>query len=225
MSTMSRVATAALIALGATSAVARAQTSAAGLSSLAPAARAAVEQIADSMRAARLPVEPLYAKVAEGKLKDATDSAIVVAVRALARRQVEARSALGPQLDAGALGAAATALKAGVPITTLQQVAKLTATARDPNAQLTVALITVVDLVGQHVPIAPAVTSVESLLSRGASDDQYARLRLSVEADVVAGQSPESAVRARTDAIVKSIPNPPRPPETKGPGGPENPPR
>jgi hypothetical protein len=214
---------AAVLGIGATRGAASGQAPAATLTSLAPAARAAVEQIADSMRAARLPVEPLYAKVAEGRLKGAPDSAIVTAVRSLARRQLEVRAALGPNLDGGALGAAATALRAGVPTPTLQEIARLAASAHNPNAELTIALITVVDLLGQRVPLEPAVASMESLLSRDAGDDQYTRLRLSVEADIVAGQSPASAVRTRTDAIVKSLPGTPHLPRGGGPGGPEGP--
>ena len=80
--------------------------------------------------------------------------------------------------------------------------------------------ITLTDLVGQQVPSASAVAAVQSLLARRAPSDQYTRLRIGVTDDIVAGQSPEQAVRARTDAIVRALPAaPPVTPVRKPPVG------
>lgn len=186
-------------------AVATAQSSTTALTGLGAPARAEVERVIDSARVAGLPVDPLYDKVAEGQLKEARDADIVTAVRSLAKRFVDVRAALGPGLDAGAMSAAATALRGGLPMARIQQLAKASAGSAHANTDLTVALITVADLLQQRVPMEPAVTSIESLLKRRAPDDQFARLRLGVQADIVGGKTPEAAMRGRFDLIIKSI--------------------
>jgi hypothetical protein len=195
---------AALFAFG-TSSTAGAQAGAGAMNGLAPAARAEVQRIVDSARVAGIPLDPLYAKVAEGQLKDAKDPEIVAAVRSLARRFIDVRAALGPSLDAGAMSAAATALRGGVPMSKIQQLAKASSGPPHANADLTVALITLADLMEQRVPMEPALTSIESLLRKRAPDDQFVRLRLAVQADIVGGRTPEAAVRARTELIMRGI--------------------
>jgi hypothetical protein len=173
---------------------------------LEPQTRQLIEQIADSLRTVGLPDMPLYEKAAEGKLKQASDAQIVAAVRGLARRFGEIHSSLGSSLDVASMSAAATALSAGVPLPAIKGLHDAAGSARDANADFVTALITLTDLVAQRVPSAPAASAVQSLLARRAPADQYARLRLDVTQDIVAGRAPDQAVRARTDAIIRSLP-------------------
>lgn len=168
--------------------------------------RVAIEAIADSLRAAGLPIEPLYAKAAEGKLKQATDAQIVNAVRALANRFREIRAGVGTPLDVASMSAAATALSVGVPVSAIRDMRDASAGARDPGADLTGALVTLTDLVAQRVSPASAVIAVQSLLARRATPEQYARLRVGVSDVIGAGRSPDHAARATTEAIVRTLP-------------------
>src|SRR5256885_16093856 len=76
---------------------------------LSAAARQAIARLGDSLRAVRLPDEPLYAKAAEGVLKGAEEARIVAVVRTLARELGEARSSLGDAADVAELVAGASA--------------------------------------------------------------------------------------------------------------------
>jgi hypothetical protein len=173
---------------------------------LEPQTRQIIEQLADSLHAVGLPADPLYAKAAEGKLKQATDAQIVVAVRSLARRFGEIRAGLGESVDAAAMSAAATALSAGVPLSAIKGLRDAAGGPRDTNADFATALVTLTDLVSQRVAATAATLAVQSLLARRAPADQYARLRIGVTDDIVAGRSPDQAVRARAEAIVRSLP-------------------
>ena len=175
-------------------------------SGLEPQTRLLIERLADSVRGAGLPTDPLFAKAAEGKLKQATDAQIIAAVRGLARRFVEIRASLGTTVDASAMSAAATALSSGVPLSAIRGLFEAAGGVRESNADFSTALITLTDLVGQRVPPAPAVAAVQSLLARRAPADQYTRLRIGITDDIVGGQSPEDAIRARTEAIVRTLP-------------------
>jgi hypothetical protein len=172
-------------------------------------ARASIEAVIDSSRAAGLPVEPLYAKAAEGKLKQATDAQIVAAVRSLATRFRSIRSELGPSVDVTAMTAAATALSTGIPIATIRDLRDAAAGSPTASADLAGALVTATDLVAQRVSPASAASAVQSLLARRAAPEQYARLRAGVGETIAAGRSPDQAVRSATESIVKSLPPPP----------------
>src|SRR5829696_84992 len=76
---------------------------------------AAIAPIIQQARAANLPLELLYAKAREGQVQRAPVARIEAAVRALAARVQAANDALAPNATAQELGAAADALKAGVP--------------------------------------------------------------------------------------------------------------
>jgi hypothetical protein len=170
------------------------------------ATQASLEQVIDSARTLGLPVQPLYAKVAEGKLKQASDAQIVTAVRSLAGRFRELRSELGATLDAQGMSAAATALQAGIPLHAIRDLRDAAAGSRDPAADLAGALVAATDLVAQRVSASSAVTSVQSLLARRATPEQYVRLRAAVSQDIAAGRSPDQAARSTTEAIVKILP-------------------
>lgn len=171
-----------------------------------PQTRLVLERIVDSARAAGLPVEPLVAKAAEGKLKQATDPQIVSAVRSLADRFRTIRSELGAALDVAPMTAAATALSVGIPITAIRGMRDAAAGSPTSSADLAGALITATDLVAQRVSPASAATAVQSLLARRASPDQFARLRTGVGETIASGRSPDQAIRATTESIVRNLP-------------------
>jgi hypothetical protein len=169
--------------------------------------RVTIEQLADSMRSEGLPVAPLFAKAAEGRLKRATDAQIVAAVQGLAARFRQVRAGLEAPVDAATMTAAATALSAGV---TMPVIREMSEAAGRQAPDLGSALVTVTDLVTQRVPVGAAVAAVQSLLVRRASPEQYTKLRLAVTNDILAGQSPDQAVRANAESIVRLLP--PTPP-------------
>lgn len=161
-----------------------------------PGTRAAIQRLADSLRAANLPWEPLYAKSAEGVLKGADDERILRAVRSLARELGEARAALGDDVSPAEIVAGASALHAGVPASDLRRLAR-TRSSRAGASPLAVPLTVLADLVARRVPPDVATESVEMLLSRGAPDEQFASLRAGVHRDILAGVSPAAAARKR----------------------------
>jgi hypothetical protein len=197
----------ALLALIATPSLLAAQASLAG--GFDPATRVAIERVVDSARAAGLPVEPLYAKAAEGKLKQATDAQILAAVRGLAGRFRSLRADLGAGLDATAMTAAATALSAGIPVAAIRDMRDAAAGSRNAAADFAGALVTATDLVAQRVSPESAIAAVQSLLTRRATPDQFARLRAGVGEVIAGGRSPDVAARSTSEAIVKTLPPPP----------------
>jgi hypothetical protein len=185
-----------------------------------PAARTALEHIIDSARVAGLPLAPLYAKAAEGKLKQAADAQIVAAVGSLASRFRAIRSELGSSLDVTSMTAAATAMSAGIPLTAIRDMRDAAAGSSSAAADLAGALVTATDLVAQRVSPASAVAAVQSLLARRALPERYARLRAEVGETVAAGRSPDQAARNATESIVKTLPPaPPTVTTTKPPLG------
>jgi hypothetical protein len=173
---------------------------------LEPQTRLIIQRIADSLRAAGLPADPVHAKVAEGKLKQASDAQIIAAVRALASRFREIQAGLGGSLDATVMSAAATAMAAGVPVQVIRGMRDAAGAGADANADLATALVALTDLLGQRVSTASAAAAIQSLLARRAPPDQYAKLRVDVADDIGLGRSPDQAVRARTEAIVRVLP-------------------
>jgi hypothetical protein len=171
--------------------------------------RAALESIVDSARASGLPVEPLFAKAAEGKLKNAPDAQIVAAVRSLASRFRVIRTELGSTLDVGSMSAAATAMGVGVPIAAIRSMRDAASGSPNAPADLAGALVTATDLVAQRVSPASAVSAVQALLARRASPEQFARLRATVGETIAAGRPPDQAASKASQSIVKALPPPP----------------
>jgi hypothetical protein len=169
--------------------------------------RAALEQVIDSARGDGLPVGPLFAKAAEGKLKQATDAQVIVAVSSLANRFRAIRSEMGTSLDVASMTSAATALTVGIPISAIRGMRDAAAGSPTASADLAGALVTAADLVAQRVSPTSAVTAVQSLLARRATPDQFARLRAGVGETIAAGRSPDQAARSATESIVKGLPS------------------
>lgn len=170
---------------------------------LSPVTQATLDRLIDSARVAGLPTAPLVDKIAEGTLKGADDERIVRAVRTLARELGGARSALGSSVDAAVLGAAASALHAGVSEADLRRMAR--AGGNPEPAALASALVTLVDLVAKQVPVSSASRSIEDLLNHRATERQFAVLRADVGRDIAAGRSPEQSLLARATAQLRAL--------------------
>jgi len=174
---------------------------------LQPAAREALVALGDSARAARLPVEPLYAKAAEGALKGADDARIVAAVRKLAHELEAARAALGAGGSPDEVLAGATALRLGVDLDALRRLAAANAAANAARgasaAPLTVPLGVVSNLVTRGVPADVAMATVGRLVARGVSAAEYVALSDAVDRDILAGVSPQAAAIARGRSIAR----------------------
>src|SRR5262249_48284868 len=114
--------------------VARAQAGTSGETpKLPPAAEAAVKPIADSARPRGPPTDPLFAKGAEGLLKNADPSRIVDAVRGLARELDGARQSLGSGASTAELVAAASLLHVGVTPSQLKHLSEVGSEHGAPN--------------------------------------------------------------------------------------------
>ena len=174
---------------------------------LGPATRQAITRLGDSLRASRLPDEPLYAKAAEGVLKGADDTRILSAVRTLARELGEARASLGNDADTAELVAAASALHVGATpamLKGLRDTHAATASAGG-GTSLATPLVALADLLTRRVPAQVAAAAIDSLVARGAPTDDFAALRAAVERDIDAGRAPEASVLARTQGLLRNI--------------------
>ena len=169
--------------------------------------RAAIERLADSLRLAGVPVAPLYDTAAEGVLKGADDARILRAVQSLAGELIAARRALGAPASAAEILAGASAIHAGVPDEALRRLAR----SRRGAAPLAVPLTVLADLVTRRVPTGVAISSVEALMERGATDDAFTALRAEVQRDIVSGLAPAAAATARTRAFIQSTGRPDAP--------------
>ena len=172
------------------------------LDRLAPGTRAVVAHLVDSARAAGLPWEAVSAKAAEGALKGAEDARIVAALRTLVAELSSARAALGPAAPASDVVAGASALHAGVPAGELRRLARERDAGAHPRA-LATPLVVLADLVTRRVPPAAAAEAVSALVRRGAADADFAALRAGVERDILAGEAPQAAARARARVILE----------------------
>jgi hypothetical protein len=190
---------------------ARAQRAAAPMTSadlpsqLAPATRQAIARLGDSLRAGRLPDEPLYAKAAEGVLKGADDARIVIAVRTLARELGEARLSLGSGADDAELVAGASALHVGASPAMLKQLRETHLAAAGSGSSFATPLVALADLLTRRVPPAVAAAAIDSLVARRAPSDDFAALRAAVERDIDAGRAPEASVVQRTQGLLRNI--------------------
>ena len=161
-----------------------------------------------------IPIEPLVAKVREGRLKRAAGLRIRSAVTALAERLDSARAALGPESSSEELIAGADALQAHAGESSLR--ALRAATTRPIAAPLG----TLAQLVASGVKPARAVELIVDLLRHNATPAQVLALGHLVETDVASGlRADESAtIRLRgiegslgtgSEAVVTAAPTPP----------------
>ena len=172
---------------------------------LSPTTRQAITRLGDSLRAVHLPDAPLYSKAAEGVLKGADETRILAAVRALARELGEARESLGANADEAELTAGASALHVGATTAMLAQLRGTQRAADGDSRSLAVPLVALVDLLARRVPARMATAAIDSLVAQHAPAEDFAALRAAVKDDILAGRTPEAAVRARTQGLLHNM--------------------
>ena len=146
-----------------------------------------------------VPVEPLVAKVREGRLKRAPGTRIQAAVEHLVDRMSAARAALGAESAAEEIIAGAEAIAVGADGASLR--ALRTATTRSIAGPIG----TLAQLLASGVEQRKAVEMIVALLRRNAAPAQVLALGNLVEADVASGLRPEDAARLRLRGIEGSL--------------------
>lgn len=188
------------------------------LSRLDAMSRYQIEVLMDSAARLGIPPEALLSKTLEGISKGAPGSRIVQVVRKQFAALREAKSTLGAETSLDELNAAAGALQAGVPRSSLATLY----TTRKGNSLL-MPLVVLSDLVSRGVPPDDASSAIINMSRRGALDSDFAGLRRGVETDILSGASPATALDRRTrefpgrgapGARNPVVPSPTRPPET-----------
>jgi hypothetical protein len=146
-----------------------------------------------------LPVEPLVAKVREGRLKRAAGPRIRTAVMKLAERLDSARAALGAQSSTEELVAGADAIAAGAGESSLR-----TLRAASPKP-IAVPIGTLAQLVASGVSPQRAVEMIITLIRKNASPAVVLALGNLVEADVASGLRAEESAIFRLRGIEGSL--------------------
>lgn len=150
-------------------------------------------------RARGIPVEPLVAKVREGRLKRATGGLIRSAVAKLAQRLDSARVALGSTSTEEELVAGAEALAQGADLSSLRA---LRAATPRPVA---VPIGTLAQLVASGVAPQRAVEMIIGLLRKNAAPAAVIALGNLVERDVATGLRPDESALVRLRGIEASL--------------------
>lgn len=146
-----------------------------------------------------LPIEPLVAKVREGRLKRAPSIRIGTAVEKLAERLHAARTALGAQSSADEVIAGADAINAGA------EPASLRALRAASNRPIAAPIGTLAQLIASGVDQQKAVSMVVTLLKRNAAPKQVLALGNLVEADVASGLLPQESATFRLRGIEAAL--------------------
>lgn len=146
-----------------------------------------------------IPVEPLEAKVREGRLKRAPGVRIRTAVERLAERLAAARAALGAESSADEVIAGADAIAAGADASSLRA---LRAASSRP---LAAPIGTLAQLLASGVAQQKAVDMIVALLRRNAAPAQVLALGNLVESDVAAGLMPEESAAFRLRGIEAAL--------------------
>ncbi|MEO7456530.1 MAG: hypothetical protein ABIY52_09735 [Gemmatimonadaceae bacterium] len=146
-----------------------------------------------------IPVEPLIAKVREGRLKRARGPLIRLAVARLAERMDSARVALGITATSEELVAGAEALGAGAGSPSLKSVRAAT------TRSIAAPLGTLAQLVLSGVAPPRAVEMIVSLLKRNAAPGMVLALGNMVEADVATGLGADQSAIIRLRGIEASL--------------------
>jgi hypothetical protein len=162
------------------------------------ATQAAVTREVSRARDRGIPVEPLLAKVREGRLKRAPGASIRTAVSKLAVRLDSARAALGAQSSSEELIAGADAIAVGAGEAALR--ALRAASARPIAAPLG----TLAQLVASGVAPVKAVDMIVTLIHKNATPAQVLALGNLVEGDVASGLKPDESAAIRLRGIEMS---------------------
>jgi hypothetical protein len=164
------------------------------LTRLDPRTREEVARVIDSLAHAGVPVEPLVDKALEGQTKGAPGPRIVAAVRAWGVDLAATRGALGPSAEAPEVVAGASALRAGVTLAALHDLAL----ARG-DQDLLVPLAVITELTAAGVPPMDAADAVIQVARSGGSDADFRAIQQSGGRGhgrpATAGQGPGSGHR------------------------------
>ena len=163
------------------------------------ATQAAVAREMARARTLGLPVEPLVAKVREGRLKRAPGARIQAAVEHLVERLNAARAALGLESSAEEVIAGADAIAAGANDTSLRA---LRAASTKPIAG---PIGTLAQLLASGVEQRKAVDMIVALLRRNAAPAHVLALGNLVESDVASGLLPDESATFRLRGIEGSL--------------------
>ena len=165
------------------------------------ATEAAIAPIIAQARAARLPVDLLYAKAREGQVQRKPLEKIEVAVRTVADRMQTASEALAPNASEQELRAGVDAIKFGVPVETLRAMRKA---GRDESLAVPLGVLT--SLIARGVPVEKASMQIVDLLQRGAIPSNFIALEERVRQDVLAGRRPDESLDLRLKGIMSNLP-------------------
>jgi hypothetical protein len=146
-----------------------------------------------------LPVEPLVAKVREGRLKRAAGPRIRTAVVKLAERLDSARAALGVQSSVEELVAGADAIAAGASESSLRTLRSAT------TKPIAAPIGTLAQLVASGVAPQRATEMIVTLIRKNASPAVVLALGNLVEADVASGLRAEESAIFRLRGIEGSL--------------------
>ena len=146
-----------------------------------------------------LPIEPLIAKVREGRLKRATGPRIRIAVARLAERLDSARAALGATSSVEELVAGADAIAAGAGETALRTLRSAT------TKPIAAPIGTLAQLVASGVAPPRATEMIVALIRKNAPSAVVLALGNLVEADVASGLRAEESAIFRSRAIEGSL--------------------
>ncbi len=161
------------------------------LSRLDPISRNTVDLLLDSATNAGLPIRSLLGKVQEGMAKKVDNRRIVDAVRKRLATLRLARTSLGPSSD-DALNAAADVIEAGAHP---EQLAPFRVHRRD-NTDLE-AMTVWADFLSRGVPKEEAYTAITKLWQDGADQATFHSLWNNVQADILQGLNPGTALQNR----------------------------
>ena len=167
----------------------------ASLSDLDSASQVALGRVLTRAHEQGLPLEPLVAKVREGRLKRAAAPKIRAALERLSERLSLAREALGEHSSAEEVTAGADAIAAGAEPASLRAVRAAT------TESVTAAVGALAQLLASGVAEPKAMAMVIGLLRRNASPALLVALGNQVEADVATGLAPSASAAFRLRAL------------------------
>ena len=173
---------------------------------LQPATRAIIEKLADSLQNAGVPSSPLYDTAAEGVLKGADDARIIAAVRSLTRELGVASSLLGSSAPESDIVSAASALRAGVPVTAAQKIASRRAKNAAFDERTARSFIILADFASRGVPLDAAVNAIDGLLVKGASSNELTQFSDGVIRDLQAGRDARATLLNRANLVLRKNP-------------------
>lgn len=175
---------------------------------LEPRSRVAIDLIIDSAATAGVPTRPLISKALQGIAKKADDRKIVAEVRKKFNLLKSARAELGP-VDDEELDAAASVIEAGAAPT------QLTGFRERHKGRSDLEAFTIwADFLARGIPKDEASSAITKLWHDGADDATFHSLWNNVQADILQGLNPGTALQNRIrEGPERTAPTAGKPPE------------